>query len=111
MTPIASLALRLPPLGSQPDRLGERAALLGVIWCYHRIVGVEAPLLTILIRSHLIMGHQMPLQHFEALTVLQADDIVGLDRRTDWHLGLRLGFGGRARAGQLRQRSVNIRNQ
>lgn len=33
----------------------------------------------IVVRSHLTKGHQMALEHLELLTILEADNIFGLD--------------------------------
>src|SRR5690348_11528206 len=79
-----------PPLGSEADRLRKAATLFGIIGRDHRIVGRKSPLLTVLIRSHVVVSHQMALQHLELLPVFKADDVVRPDRRTDRHLGLRL---------------------
>ena len=57
MTRAGLLVAGLAALGAEPDRLGERTALLGIIGGDHRIVGVKAPLLTILVGGHLIVGH------------------------------------------------------
>ena len=86
------------------------AALLGVVGRDHRIVGVEAPLLPVLVRSHVVVGHQVPLEHLQPFPVLQADDVVGLHRRTDRHLGLRLWLWSGALAGDAGQGAVNILN-
>ena len=84
------------------------AALFGIIGRDHRIVGVKTPLLAILVGSHLIMRHQVPLEHLQALPVFEADDIVGLDRRADRNLGLRLGFRRRTAVRNRAQRGMNI---
>src|SRR5687768_2730241 len=41
-------------LGAEADLLGQGAALLGIIGRDHRIVGVEAPLLPIFVRCHVV---------------------------------------------------------
>src|SRR3712207_4322080 len=70
-------------LGAEADLLGQRAALLGIVRSDHRIVGIEAPLLPIFVRGHLVMRHQVPLQHLQLLAVFQADDVVRLDGGAD----------------------------
>src|SRR6185295_5339840 len=67
-------------LGAEADLLGEGATLLGIIGGDHRIVGVEAPLLPILVRRQVVMGHQVPLEHLQLLAVFETDNIVRLDR-------------------------------
>src|SRR3546814_7418998 len=63
-SPRAGLLLRAT-LGAKADLLGQGAALLGVIGGDHRIVGIETPLLAIFVRGHIVMRHQVALQHLE----------------------------------------------
>src|SRR5207248_1588047 len=63
-------AIELPGLAAlraQANLLGERAALLRIVWRDHWILGREVPLGAVLFRRHLIMGHQVALQHLEFL--------------------------------------------
>src|SRR3546814_11775020 len=62
--------------------LGERAALRRIIGSDHRIVAWKSPFGTILVGGHIIVRHQVALQHFQLLAVFEANDIVRLDRRT-----------------------------
>src|SRR3546814_9093956 len=71
---------RLP---AEADLLRELAALLGIIWRDHGIVGRQPPLRPVLVRGHLIVGHQVAFQHFELLAVLQTDDVIRLYRRAE----------------------------
>src|SRR3546814_16514529 len=90
-------------LGAEPDLLREHAALLRIAGRDHRIVGGQVPLLTILFGGHLIVRHQMPLEHLELFPVLETDDIVRLYRRTDrngWFLLNRRLFGGLPERGE-----------
>src|SRR3954467_2170887 len=74
---------------AKSDLLGEGGALFGVFGGYHRVVGVEAPLLAVLLRRHAIGRSQVPLQHLQLLSVFQADNIVGKYRLADRHERLR----------------------
>src|SRR3546814_2998767 len=75
---------RLP---AEADLLRELEALLGIIWRDHGIVGRQPPLSPVLVRGHLIVGHQVAFQHFEVLAVLQTDDVIRLYRRADRNRG------------------------
>src|SRR3546814_10961478 len=63
---------RLP---AEADLLRELAALLGIIWRDHGIVGRQPPLRPVLVRGHLIVGQQVAFQHFALLAVLQTDAV------------------------------------
>ena len=65
---------------AEPDGLGKLAALFRVIGSYHRIIVGQAPFGAIIFRSHAIVSHQMAFQHFQLFAILQADNIVWLDR-------------------------------
>src|SRR5262245_55417903 len=98
-------------LGAKPDLLGQRSTLLRIIGSYHRIVAAEAPLLAVFVGSHLIMRHQMPLEHLQLLPVFQTNDIVGLDRGTDRHRRFRLRLGLLLARAQRVERVVDILDQ
>src|ERR1700741_4008665 len=66
-------------LGAEPNRLRQSAPLFGIVGGYHWVIGREAPFITILVRSHVVVRHEMPLKHLEPLPVLQADNVVRLD--------------------------------
>jgi hypothetical protein len=86
---------KLPPspaLLAESHLLGELRAGGGVTRRHHRIIRRQAPLLAVLLGRHAVLAAQMPLQRFELLAVLQAHDVVRIDRALDRHRGLeRLG--------------------
>src|SRR3546814_10456134 len=59
------------------------APLFGIVGSDHGIIGGKIPFQTVIVRSHLIMCHQMPLKHLQFLSVVQADNVVWLDRSTN----------------------------
>jgi len=72
----------------EPDRLGERAALIGIARRDHRVVGRQAPALAVVVRRHVVGAFQMPLEHLQLPAILEADDVVGHHRPLDRHRGL-----------------------
>src|SRR3954452_3708630 len=64
----------------------------GVIGRDHRIIRRQAPLLPVLLGSHVVLRPQMPLEGLELLAILETDDVVWRDRFLQRHGGLeRLG--------------------
>src|SRR3546814_9126346 len=93
------------------DGLGERLAPLRIVRGGPRIVGGEAPFGAIILRRQAVIGHQMSLERREFLPVLEADNMVGLDRSADRDGGLLFFdrcFDGRPETGE---RGVNIAAQ
>ena len=80
--------------GAKADLLGQLAALLGVVWRDHRIVGGQAPTLTVLIGRHVVGRFKMPLQHLQFFAILETDDVIGRDRAAHRHGGFRPSLGG-----------------
>src|SRR3546814_2013906 len=80
---VCSSDLAATALGAQTNFFCQIAPLFGIIGGDHRIIGGKIPFQTIIVRSHLIMCHQMPLKHLQLLSVFQADNVVWLDRSAD----------------------------
>ena len=75
----------------------------------HRVVTRQSPFLAVFIRRHPVGGAQMSLQKLEFSSVLQANEIIGLDRLLDrygggWRLMIWL------RTGEATQRSMHRDN-
>src|SRR5512144_1960977 len=71
-------------LPAQSDLLCELRAALRVSGSNHRIIRRQTPLGPVVIGRHVVRRSQMPLQHFQFLTVFETDDIVTRHRLTDW---------------------------
>ena len=70
-------------LAAKPDREGKIATLGGIIRRDHRIGFGQVPFGAILLGAHLVIGHQVPLEHFEFLAAGQARNQVRFDLRAD----------------------------
>src|SRR5690242_4274114 len=75
-----------PPL-PKAHALGEVGARCRVVRSDHRIIVRQAPFLAIFLGREIVMRAQVPLQRFELLTVLEADDVFGRHRLFDSHRG------------------------
>ena len=100
------------PLPAETHLLGEVGALGGVIRRHRRVVRRQAPLLAVLLRRHFILRAQMPLQQFEFLPVLQADDVFRRDLTLRRYGRTKRVGGVLARgAGDAQQRRVHLADQ
>src|SRR5262245_22641974 len=61
-------------LAAKSHLLGKLRARLRVVRGDHRIARIEAPLLAVLVGRESVMGHQVPFQGLELLSILEADD-------------------------------------
>ena len=96
----------LPRFSPEAELLGHRTPQRRVRRSYHRVITWQSPFLAVLIRRHPVGGAQMPLQELEFLPILQADEMIRLDRLLDrysgcWRILQRL------RAGEVTQCSVH----
>src|SRR5262249_57685470 len=64
-----------PPLLAEPHLLGEVRTSRRIVRRHHRIVGRQSPFLAVLLRRHVVLRAQMPLERFELLSILEADDV------------------------------------
>src|SRR3546814_10556042 len=69
--------IRRPPRSTRTDTLFPYTTLFRSLR--------QVPFGAIVVRRHIVMRHQMATQHLELLAVFEADDVIGLHRRTDRH--------------------------
>src|SRR5215831_5564026 len=67
-------------LAAKSHLLGKLRARLRVVRGDHRITRIEAPLLAVLVGREPVMGHQVPFQGLELLSILEADDVFVMNR-------------------------------
>src|ERR1700755_761228 len=80
------LSLKVEPvsaslaLAAEAHLLGKLRAGGSIVGRNHRIARIQVPLFTILVWRQIIVGHQVTLERLELVAVLEADDIVAMDR-------------------------------
>ena len=79
---------------SQSQFQRQIGTLLGIVRSDHRVIRRQSPFRPILVRRQVIGSFQMPLEHLQLLAVLEADDMVGLNRLLDRHRRLQRLAGG-----------------
>src|SRR5437868_8374990 len=64
------------PLLAEPHFFCELRTRHRIIRRHHWVIRRQAPFVAVLLRSHIVLRAQMPLQRFEAFAVLQTDQII-----------------------------------
>jgi hypothetical protein len=63
----------------QPHLLCERGSVRCVSWCGERVVGLQAPSRSVLLRCQAMRALHVPSQHLTAPATVETDNVVGTD--------------------------------
>ena len=76
---------------AQADLFGKDRTLSGIVGSDHWIVCRQTPFPAVFFGCHTVSGTNVALQHLEALTVLETDDVLGRHGLLDRDRGLLTG--------------------